>query len=64
MAKESAKPATVEVEKTSMVYVRSMGGDFLHLYTNVVFDKNPKKVELDGFLQAQIDAGKLEVVQP
>jgi hypothetical protein len=64
MAKESAKSVPVEEAKTNMVYVKSVGGDLLHLFTNVVFDKNPKKVELDGFLQAQIDAGKLEVVQP
>lgn len=64
MAKESAKSAPVEETKTNTVYVKSVGGDFRHLFTNVVFDKNPKKVEMDGFLQAQIDAGKLEVVQP
>lgn len=76
MAKDAAKTApvaktpntktveTTATEDLTMVYVRAVNGDMRHLFTNVVFDKNPKKVQIDGFLQSQIDAGKLEVVQP
>lgn len=61
-----AKPVS-EVKKSSAmdgVFVRAVHGEMRHLFTNVVFNGDPKKVEIDGFLQAQIDAGKLEVVQP
>lgn len=46
------------------VYVRAVYGPMRHLFTNVVFTSDPKKVELDSFIQSQIDAGKLEIVQP
>lgn len=62
MAKEDS-----EVKKSvrpTTVFVRAVHGDMRHLFTNVVFTSDPKKVEVDSFLQAQIDAGKLEVVQP
>jgi len=55
-----------EVKKASAnesVFVRAVHGEMRHLFTNVVFNTDPKKVAIDGFLQAQIDAGKLEVVQ-
>jgi hypothetical protein len=54
--------ATAKAEKTVKVFVRSAGAPLLHLFTNVWFTADPKKVEMDGFLQAQIDAGKLVVV--
>ncbi len=68
-----AAPATVteatkEVEKSKQtkgpkkVFVRATHGEMLHLFTGVRFTADPKKVELDSFTQAQIDAGKLEVV--
>jgi hypothetical protein len=59
MAKEDTK-----VAQPKAVFVRAVQGEMRHLFTNVVFTTDPKKVEIDGFLQAQIDAGKLEVVQP
>lgn len=52
----------VEQKKPKTVFVRAVRGEMRHLYTNVVFTSDPKKVEIDGFLQAQIDAGKLEIV--
>lgn len=42
-------------------YVRTNGGEMVHLFTNVVFTKDPKKVEIDSFVQAQLDAGKLVI---
>lgn len=62
MAKEDS--VVKKVEQPKMVFVRAVHGEMRHLFTNVVFTSDPKKVEVDGFLQAQIDAGKLEVVQP
>lgn len=44
------------------VYVRAVYGNLHHLFTGVTFTTDPKKVEIDGFLQAQLDAGKLEIV--
>jgi len=54
--------ATAKSEKPAKVLVRSVGAPLLHLFTNVWFTADPKKVEVDGFIQAQIDAGKLVVV--
>jgi len=56
--------ATAKSEKPVKVLalVRSAGAPLLHLFTNVWFTADPKKVEVDGFTQAQIDAGKLVVV--
>lgn len=51
-------------KKPKTAFVRAVRGEMRHLFTNVVFTTDPKKVEIDGFTQAQIDAGKLEVVQP
>lgn len=62
MAKEDSVVKKADQPKT--VFVRAVRGEMRHLFTNVVFTSDPKKVEVDGFLQAQIDAGKLEVVQP
>ncbi len=56
--------ATAKTDKPVKVFVRSTGAPLLHLFTNVWFTADPKKVEVDGFLQAQIDAGKLVVVTP
>lgn len=62
MAEETQKPKKAAPEKG--VYVRAVYGDMRHLFTNVVFTSDPKKVELDSFIQSQIDAGKMEIVQP
>lgn len=66
MAKEDSVVKKVEQkpDQPKMAFVRAVRGEMRHLFTNVVFTSDPKKVEVDGFLQAQIDAGKLEVVQP
>lgn len=53
-----------EAPLTGPAYVVAVHGELRHLYTNVVFTKDPKKVLIDGFLQAQLDAGKLQVVTP
>lgn len=62
MAEDSPKQKKPAPDKG--VYVRAVHGEMRHLFTNVVFTSDPKKVELDSFLQAQIDAGKMEIVQP
>ena len=51
-----------EPKAPAKFWVRAVHGNLLHLFTNVVFTSDPKKVEIDGFLQAQLDAGKLEIV--
>jgi len=43
--------------------VRAVHGTLRHLFTNEVFTPDSdKKVEIDSFVQSQIDAGKLEIV--
>lgn len=68
MADEDKKPEPAEKPKAKgpkTVFVQTKnGGELRHLFTNVVFGSEPKRHEIDGFLQAQIDAGKLVVVQP
>lgn len=51
-----------QTQPASGVWVVAAHGGMLHLHTNVWFTKEPKKVEVDDFLQAQLDAGKLVVV--
>ena len=60
----STQPLSLKKDAASStkVYVRTVSGTMVHLFTNVVLTTDPKKVEIDGFLQAQIDAGKLLVV--
>lgn len=43
------------------VLVRTPNGRMIHLFTNVEFTTDPKKVDLDSFVQAQLDAGKLVI---
>jgi len=61
---EDTSPVNPAPANPGQVYVVAVHGDLRHLYTNVVFTKDPKKVSIDGFLQAQLDAGKLQVVNP
>lgn len=75
MATRSAKSASTAKEDTpspvenspapqdSSVYVRAVRGDILHLFNNTLITGNPVKMTIDGFLQSQIDAGKVEVVR-
>lgn len=53
--------ATQKESTPKKVMVYAVYGDMLHLYTNVWFTKDPKKVEVDAFIQAQLDAGKLAI---
>lgn len=64
-SKEAAPAKTDDAPKIrakKAVYVRAVYGNLHHLFTGVTFTTDPKKVEIDGFLQAQLDAGKLEIV--
>lgn len=59
--KPEAKPARATKSKT--VRVRSLVGAFTVLHTNTVIGVGEeRKVELDPWLQLQIDSGKLEIV--
>lgn len=59
---EQPKPAKKKAEP-KMQRVRSLVGRFLILHTNTVIgDGEEKKVVVDDWVQAQINAGKLEVV--
>ena len=63
---KDAAPAKTDdapkIRAKKAVYVRAVYGNLHHLFTGVTFTTDPKKVEIDGFLQAQLDAGKLEIV--
>lgn len=59
--KPEAKPARAAKSKT--VRVRSLVGPFTVLHTNTVIGEGvERKVELDPWIQLQIDTGKLEIV--
>lgn len=57
-AKTPATPAT-PTPKPNKAYIRTVQGEMVHLFTNVHFTTDPKKVEIDSFVQVQLDAGKL-----
>ena len=40
-------------------YVRAVHGEMRHLFTNELFTATPKKVEIDNFIEVQVEAGKL-----
>lgn len=62
VAKPEAK-AVRPTTKSKTVRVRSLVGPFTVLHTNTVIGVGEeRKVELDPWVQLQIDAGKLEVV--
>ena len=50
--------------KAKTAYVRSKVGHMRHLHTNEEITAHEKRIELDAFTQAQIDAGKWETVKP
>ena len=60
MTAKAAKTVAKE-EGLAKAYVRTNSGTMVHLFTNVVFTQDPKKVEIDAFVQAQLDAGKLVI---
>jgi len=41
------------------VWVRTVQGEMVHLFTSFRFSTRPERVVLDQFVQTQIDAGKL-----
>lgn len=58
----ATKETTQKAPAPVKVWVRAVYGDMLNLYTNVWLTKDPKKVEVDPYIQAQLDAVKLEIV--
>lgn len=68
MATESTKSAVQpkaappENRASKVTYVRAVHGPIQHLFTGVTIGADPKQVEIDGFLRAQLDAGKIEIV--
>lgn len=68
MATESTKSTPTpkapppEPRTAKPVYVRAVYGPIQHLFTGVTIGADPKQVEIDGFLRAQIDAGKVEIM--
>lgn len=61
---QAAADAATHKQAKGSVLVRAVNGDITHLFTSQVFTQEPKKATVDAYLQAQIDAGKVEVVQP
>lgn len=65
MATKSApKDAAPDATEAEQVYVVAVNGNMLNLFTDVWITKDPKKVPLDDFIKGQVEAGKLEIVQP
>ncbi len=52
----ATKPPEPKVVKE---WIRSVNAPMLHLYTNVWITADPKKIVIDDFVRAQLDAGKL-----
>ena len=50
-------------DKTKRARVRSLVGDMRHLLTDVPVTAVERMMEIDDFTQAQIDAGKWEIVK-
>ena len=65
-AATAAAPTPAKAPKgkgAKVARVRSLVGPFNILHTNTVIgDGEEKKVEIDAWVQLQIDAGKLEIV--
>ena len=65
-AAAAAAPTPAKAPKgkgAKVARVRSLVGPFNILHTNTVIgDGEEKKVEIDAWVQLQIDAGKLEIV--
>lgn len=57
-------PVAQKPPKPTRVDVKALGFDLLHLHQNVLISAGcVQNLILDPFLQAQIDAGKCEIVQ-
>ena len=69
MAKNPTKPAAPAGDATpaataaEKVWVRAVNGPMLNLHTNVWITNDPKKVEMDDFVRAQLEVGKLVVAE-
>jgi len=61
LAKTDVAPAAKTPETAFVVAVH---GKMLNLFTDVWLTADPKKIELDAFVRAQIEAGKLKIVTP
>lgn len=59
---EKAKPSA-KASEPKKALVRTPSGQMVHLFTNTVFTADPTKVEIDSFVQSQLDAGKLVVAE-
>lgn len=56
-------PKAAKEAKPKVARVRSLVGRFLILHSNTVIGEGEeKKVEIDPWIQLQIDSGKLEIV--
>jgi hypothetical protein len=61
-AEEVAEELKEEVVSVLMFIRSKVGGLFIHPFTNTAITTEPVAHEVDGWVQAQVDAGKLEVV--
>lgn len=61
-AKNQTQAAAKGAAKPKIARVRSKVGEMVHLHTNETIGEVEKKIEIDAFAQAQIDAGKWEIV--
>lgn len=55
-ANDKATPADKAPAKKR---VYAVNGDMIHLFTNVRFTKDSKPVEVDNWIEVQVEAGKL-----
>ena len=55
-------PASLPAKWPKTARVRSLFGPMRHLHTNVEITSVERKIDIDAFAQAQISAGKWEIV--
>lgn len=58
-----AAPAEPASKYPKVARIVAVNNDMLHLHTNVWFTQDSKKVTLDDFIRAQLDAGKLAIAE-
>jgi len=61
-ADELAAKQADEAEKSSASKVATVYGDMVHPFTSVRHTQDPVHAEIDGWVQSQIDAGKMVLV--
>lgn len=59
MNEKTPAPKAPEAKAPRKAYVRVRSGRMVHMLTNAEITVKPTKMEVDGWLQAQIDAGKV-----